>query len=45
MRFVMFSDTHGYNNISIPDGDVLIFAGDLSHARGSLINLANFNKH
>jgi len=45
MRFVMFSDTHSYDDvISIPDGDVLIFAGDLSHGRGSLINLANFNK-
>lgn len=44
MRFVMFSDTHGYNNISIPDGDVLIFAGDFSRSRGSLLQLAEFNK-
>ena len=44
MRFVMFSDTHGYNDIPIPDGDVLIFAGDLSHGRGSLLDVDRFNK-
>lgn len=44
MRFVMFSDTHGYNDIVIPDGDVLIFAGDFSRSRGSLLQLAGFNK-
>lgn len=31
MRLVCFSDTHGYhNNVKLPAGDVLIFAGDWS---------------
>ncbi len=30
MRFVAFSDTHGYHaDIKLPDGDVLLFAGDM----------------
>ena len=30
MRLVCFSDTHGcHPYISIPDGDILIFAGDM----------------
>ncbi len=30
MQFVAFSDTHNYHNrLSLPDGDVLLFAGDM----------------
>ena len=35
MRIVCFSDTHGYHEkVEIPDGDILIHAGDFSR-RGS----------
>ena len=31
MRLVLISDTHGYHeDLALPDGDVLIHAGDLS---------------
>lgn len=43
MRIVMFSDTHGHFDIEIPDGDVLIFAGDLGRT-GTILELAEFNK-
>ena len=44
MRFIMLSDVHGFFNIDIPDGDVLIFAGDTLAGRGTLISLSKFNK-
>ncbi len=28
MRIIALSDTHGFTNVAVPDGDVLIFAGD-----------------
>jgi hypothetical protein len=35
LRLVLFSDTHGYHEaVDLPDGDVLIFAGDMSMDRG-----------
>ena len=30
MRIVLISDTHGHNSIRIPEGDILIHAGDLT---------------
>mgnify|MGYP000063489640 CR=1 FL=1 len=40
MRIVAMADTHGYHDdLVVPDGDVLIHAGDLS-ARGTLPELA-----
>jgi len=44
MRFVMLSDTHGFFDIDIPDGDVLIFAGDALAGRGTLASLSDFNE-
>ena len=32
MRLVCISDTHGWDSVSIPDGDVLVHAGDLTSA-------------
>ena len=44
MRFVMLSDLHGFHNIDVPDGDVLIFAGDIMRGRSTLAALSMFNK-
>ncbi|MFX1257916.1 MAG: metallophosphatase domain-containing protein [Promethearchaeota archaeon] len=45
MKVICTSDTHGmYNNLEIPDGDLFIFAGDISeigHER-ELIDFNNF---
>lgn len=44
LRIVAISDTHGYHkNLVIPDGDVLIHAGDWSHGRGSVRDTADLN--
>ena len=45
MRIVCLSDTHGRHKKvkDIPDGDVLVFAGDVT-PRGEIGNLGNFNK-
>jgi Icc-related predicted phosphoesterase len=43
IRIVLFADTHGrYQEISIPNGDILIFAGDISRY-GLLSELDEFN--
>lgn len=43
MKLVMISDTHGmYDRVNIPDGDVLIHAGDIT-AYGKLEELVHFN--
>lgn len=43
MRIVAISDTHGYHRkISVPDGDILIHAGDIT-SRGELSTLVDFN--
>ena len=43
MKCVVISDTHGmYRDIEIPDGDVLIHAGDIL-GRGKLSELSEFN--
>jgi Icc-related predicted phosphoesterase len=45
MRFVFLSDTHNYlNRIVVPDGDVLVIAGDVT-GRGRDSEIHNFNKH
>lgn len=37
MKIVLISDTHGFTNeLNIPDGDLLIHAGDFSRGRGGL---------
>jgi Icc-related predicted phosphoesterase len=42
MRIIAFSDTHGvHNKIEIPDGDILIFAGDMCND-GSYEQLIDF---
>lgn len=44
MRFVCISDTHTlHDNITIPDGDVLIHAGDFTHI-GELNDIKRFNE-
>ncbi|MGD9899925.1 MAG: metallophosphatase domain-containing protein [Calditrichaceae bacterium] len=44
MRIVAFSDTHGYHDkIIVPDGDILIFAGDMCTKR-SLQSVEQFNR-
>jgi Icc-related predicted phosphoesterase len=43
IKIVIISDTHGYHEqASIPDGDILIHAGDLTK-RGALNEVAQFN--
>jgi len=44
VRLVCFSDSHGHANLSIPDGDVLIFAGDYSAGRGSIQETLKFGQ-
>jgi Icc-related predicted phosphoesterase len=44
MKLVLMADTHGrHRNIDIPDGDVLIHAGDFSAWFGALDELHEFN--
>lgn len=43
MKFVVISDTHGkHDSLTVPDGDVLLHAGDMS-VRGELHELRDFN--
>ena len=43
MRIVAFSDTHGHHNdIQLPAGDLLVFAGDMCHY-GSRYEVRQFN--
>ena len=43
MRIVLMSDTHGlHRRIRVPDGDLLIHAGDLTN-RGEIQQVADFN--
>lgn len=43
MKIVAISDTHNRNNIVVPDGDILVHAGDFS-GRKSLKDLIRLNK-
>ena len=44
MRIISISDTHGlHENLDIPDGDVLVHAGDMT-SRGRLTQIEGFNK-
>jgi Icc-related predicted phosphoesterase len=44
MRLVCCSDIHGqYTGLNVPDGDVFIFAGDLSRGTGTIRELQVFN--
>lgn len=44
LRVVCISDTHSHHNaLKIPDGDILIHAGDFTY-RGNLTELKNFNE-
>jgi Icc-related predicted phosphoesterase len=44
LRLVLFSDTHGYHeSADLPDGDCLVFAGDMSMNRGDGL-CQKFNK-
>lgn len=43
MKLALFSDTHAtHGRITIPNADILIFAGDMTHCRTSQ-DVANFN--
>ena len=43
MKFVCLSDTHNYyENFNIPNGDVLLFAGDMCN-RDHIMELKEFN--
>ena len=43
MKIALFSDTHAsHGQITIPDADILIFAGDMTHCRTSR-DVSNFN--
>jgi Icc-related predicted phosphoesterase len=45
MRIVAISDTHGlHESLAIPDGDVLVHAGDVT-SRGAAEELVAFNKY
>lgn len=40
----LISDTHGlHRKLRVPNADILIHAGDFSHAQGSLAQVAGFN--
>ncbi len=44
MKIVAISDTHSYHReVTIPDGDVLVFAGDLSRGAGTPQEIKDFN--
>ncbi len=43
MRIVALSDTHLQQNISVADGDVLVFAGDATWT-GNIQQISSFNK-
>lgn len=44
MRFVVLSDTHNYHRqVQVPDGDVLLFAGDMC-GRGTLDEVRAFGR-
>ncbi|MDH5298221.1 MAG: metallophosphatase domain-containing protein [Desulfobulbaceae bacterium] len=43
MKIALFSDTHAlHGQINIPDADILIFAGDMTHCRTAR-DVSNFN--
>ena len=44
MRIVAVSDLHRHFNLTIPTGDVLVVAGDISGGRGSVQELVQFNE-
>lgn len=44
MKIALFSDTHGFHgHIRIPDADILIFAGDMTHCRTAR-DVSSFNR-
>jgi Icc-related predicted phosphoesterase len=44
LRLVLLSDTHQLHRmVEVPDGDVLIHAGDVTHLSGSMKAVADFN--
>lgn len=45
MRLVVISDTHGLHNriVGLPDGDVLVHAGDFMNSRRDLQGILSFN--
>lgn len=44
VRLVLMSDTHGHHRkVKVPDGDVLIHAGDFTYFNGSTLAIRDFN--
>lgn len=44
MKIICISDTHGFHrSIDVPDGDILIHAGDIDPSFGSRTHLIDFN--
>lgn len=43
MRLVLLSDTHGFHELAVPDGDVLLHAGDFSR-NGGLRDVERFER-
>ena len=45
MKVVCISDTHGHHrSLDVPDGDILIHAGDIDYAFGNVQHLVDFNE-
>lgn len=44
VRLILMSDTHGHHRkVAVPDGDVLIHAGDFTYFNGSTLAIRDFN--
>jgi len=44
VRLVLMSDTHGHHrDVTVPDGDLLIHAGDFTYFNGSTLAIRDFN--
>ncbi len=41
MRIIALSDTHGFTSVAVPDGDVLVFAGDATK-HGTVEQMTDF---
>lgn len=45
IRLVLMGDTHGYHrDVEVPDGDLLVHAGDFTYFNGSTLAIRDFNE-